>query len=180
MALVHTQTRRSHRQESDTELQSLLGRLSYALSTEASEPQAVWRLERTLHRHGEHRPPASRAGHRAAVLASAWRTAFPSSSRNAIAVAATAHDLLQVLRRTSQAPWSTFRPVFSLHAARRLRPHCARKRAGHPAQSRSRDVRVGQPRQAASVVGLLAAWVPTLLELLPGRLPEWNRFFMTW
>ena len=39
-------------------------------------------------------------------------------------------------------------------------------------------LRTGQPRQAASVVGLLSRLdVPTLLELLPTRLPEWNRFY---
>ena len=39
-------------------------------------------------------------------------------------------------------------------------------------------VRTGQPRQAAAVVGLLSRLdVPTLLELLPSRLPEWNRFY---
>jgi hypothetical protein len=39
-------------------------------------------------------------------------------------------------------------------------------------------LRTGQPRQAASVVGLLSRLdVPTLLELLPGRLPELNRFY---
>ena len=33
-------------------------------------------------------------------------------------------------------------------------------------------------RQAAAVVGLLSRLdVPTLLELLPIRLPEWNRFY---
>jgi len=39
-------------------------------------------------------------------------------------------------------------------------------------------LRTGQPRQAASAVGLLSRLdVPTLLELLPARLPEWNRFY---
>jgi hypothetical protein len=39
-------------------------------------------------------------------------------------------------------------------------------------------LRTGQARQAASVVGLLSRLdVPTLLELLPARLPEWNRFY---
>ena len=39
-------------------------------------------------------------------------------------------------------------------------------------------LRAGQPRQAASAVGLLSRLdVPTLLELLPNRLPEWNRFY---
>ena len=39
-------------------------------------------------------------------------------------------------------------------------------------------LRTGQPRAASSVVGLLSRLdVPTLLELLPTRLPEWNRFY---
>jgi hypothetical protein len=39
-------------------------------------------------------------------------------------------------------------------------------------------LRTGQPRHAASVVGLMSRLdVPTLLELLPVRLPEWNRFY---
>ena len=39
-------------------------------------------------------------------------------------------------------------------------------------------LRMGQPRQAASAVGLLSRLdVPTMLELLPARLPEWNRFY---
>jgi hypothetical protein len=39
-------------------------------------------------------------------------------------------------------------------------------------------LRLGQPRQAAAVVGLMSRLdVPTLLELLPTRLPEWNRFY---
>jgi len=53
------------------------------------------------------------------------------------------------------------------------------KELGSPAQQQIREMmRTGQPRQAASVVGLLSRLdVPTLLELLPTRLPEWNRFY---
>ena len=53
------------------------------------------------------------------------------------------------------------------------------KELGAPAQQQLREMlRMGQPRQAASVVGLLSRLdVPTLLELLPTRLPEWNRFY---
>jgi hypothetical protein len=42
-----------------------------------------------------------------------------------------------------------------------------------------RDVlRAGQPRPAAAVVGLMSRLdVPSLLEILPSRLPEWNRFY---
>src|SRR2546425_7648451 len=39
-------------------------------------------------------------------------------------------------------------------------------------------LRRAQPRQAASAVVLLSRLdVPTMLELLPPRLPEWNRFY---
>src|SRR5450432_4822574 len=53
------------------------------------------------------------------------------------------------------------------------------KELGAPALQQLREMlRTGQTRQAASVVGLLSRLdVPTLLELLPIRLPEWNRFY---
>ncbi len=39
-------------------------------------------------------------------------------------------------------------------------------------------MRTGQPRQASAVVGLVSRLdASTLLELLPARLPEWNRFY---
>lgn len=39
-------------------------------------------------------------------------------------------------------------------------------------------LRTGQPRQASAVVGLVSRFdVATLLELVPARLPEWNRFY---
>jgi len=50
---------------------------------------------------------------------------------------------------------------------------------GHPAIEDLREIlRMGQPRQAASSVGLLSRLsVTTLLELLPARMPEFNRFY---
>jgi len=50
---------------------------------------------------------------------------------------------------------------------------------GGPAVDDLRDIlRTGQPRQAASCVGLLSRLsVTTLLELLPARMPEFNRFY---
>jgi hypothetical protein len=50
---------------------------------------------------------------------------------------------------------------------------------GAPALAQLREIlRTGQPRQASAVVGLLSRLdVGTLLELLPVRLPEWNRFY---
>jgi hypothetical protein len=90
-------------------------------------------------------------------------------------------DLLQVLRRTSQAAVE--------HLADRFfrcmrRDECDRmvdvvKELGPAGLQQLREIlRTGQPRQAASAVGLLSRLdVPTLLELLPARLPEWNRFY---
>ncbi len=50
---------------------------------------------------------------------------------------------------------------------------------GQPAVDDLREIlRMGQPRQAASCVGLLSRLnVTTLLELLPSRMPEFNRFY---
>jgi hypothetical protein len=90
-------------------------------------------------------------------------------------------DLILVLRRTSQAAVE--------HLAERFfrcmrREECDRmveivKDLGPTGLQQARDMlRLGPVRQAASVVGLLSRLdVPTLLELLPVRLPEWNRFY---
>ncbi len=90
-------------------------------------------------------------------------------------------DLLSVLRRTSQAG--------SEHLADRFfrcmrRDECDRmielvKQLGSPILTQLREIlRTGQPRQASGVVGLVSRLdVGTLLELLPSRLPEWNRFY---
>ena len=90
-------------------------------------------------------------------------------------------DLILVLRRTSQAAVE--------HLADRFfrcmrREECDRivdltKELGSEGVQQMRQIlRMGQPRQASSVIGLLSRLdVPTLLELLPARLPEWNRFY---
>src|SRR5207245_11269663 len=88
-------------------------------------------------------------------------------------------DLLQVLKRTSQAAIE--------HLADRFfrcmrREECDRmvdlvKELGPPGLQQLREMlRTGQPRQAASVVGLLSRVdVATMVELMPARLPEWHR-----
>jgi len=90
-------------------------------------------------------------------------------------------ELLLVLRRTCQSG--------AEHLADRFfrcmrRDECDRmvelvKELGSPALTQLREIlRTGQPRQASAVVGLLSRLdVGTLLELLPIRLPEWNRFY---
>jgi len=89
-------------------------------------------------------------------------------------------DLLGVLRRTSQA---------AEHLADRFfrclrRDECDRmmelvKELGSPVMLQLREImRTGQPRQASAAVGLVSRFdVSTLLELLPARMPEWNRFY---
>jgi hypothetical protein len=90
-------------------------------------------------------------------------------------------DLVEVLRRT-------LGPAVE-HLAERFfrcmrREECDRmvglvKELGSDGTQQMREMlRVGQPRAASSVVGLLSRLdVPTLLELLPIRLKELNRFY---
>ncbi len=90
-------------------------------------------------------------------------------------------EMLSVLRRTSQAG--------AEHLADRFfrcmrRDECDRmielvKELGSPILLQLREIlRTGQPRQASGAVGIVSRLdVGTLLELLPTRLPEWNRFY---
>jgi hypothetical protein len=90
-------------------------------------------------------------------------------------------DLLAVLRRTCHTG--------AEHLADRFfrcmrRDECDRmielvKELGTPALAQLREIlRTGQARQASGVVGIVSRLdVSTLLELLPVRLPEWNRFY---
>ena len=90
-------------------------------------------------------------------------------------------DLLLILKRTST--------VSVEHMADRFfrcmqRDECdrlvnlLRELGGEGLQQMREMLRTGQPRQASSVVGLMSRLdVPSLLELLPARLPEWNRFY---
>jgi hypothetical protein len=90
-------------------------------------------------------------------------------------------DMLSVLRRTSQSG--------AEHLADRFfrcmrRDECDRmielvKEVGTPVLQQLREIlRTGQARQASGAVGLVSRFdVGTLLELLPARLPEWNRFY---
>jgi hypothetical protein len=90
-------------------------------------------------------------------------------------------DLLSVLRRTSQTG--------AEHLADRFfrcmrRDECDAmlelvKQLGSATMLQFREIlRTGQPRQASACVGLMSRFdVGTLLELLPARMPEWNRFY---
>jgi hypothetical protein len=166
--------------EKDGELQSMLSAAFVRLSQEASASKnyaAVNEVCGGLEMVSAHRP----------VLANDLRprvgveNRLPEFIEEALHCEALPEDLLTVLRRTSQAG--------AEHLADRFfrcmrRDECDRmielvKELGSPALAQLREIlRTGQPRQASCVVGLLSRLdVGTLLELLPQRLPEWNRFY---
>jgi hypothetical protein len=166
--------------EADPEMQSLLGAAFVRLSAEASSHKqfdALSELCKAMDGIAKQRP----------VLATELRprigveNRIPEFIEEALHLPQFPPDLLEVLRHTSQASVE--------HLADRFfrcmrREECDRmvdlaRELGAPAQQQLREMlRTGQPRHAASVVGLLSRLdVPTMLELLPVRLPEWNRFY---
>ena len=166
--------------EKDPELQSLLSAGFVRLSQEASEAknyQAVNEVCSGMEMLLQQRP----------VMVNDLRprvgveNRIPEFIEEALRNDPVPADLLVVLRRTSQSG--------AEHLADRFfrcmrRDECDRmvdlvREMGSPALAQLREIlRTGQPRQASAVVGLLSRLdVGTLLELLPTRLPEWNRFY---
>jgi hypothetical protein len=166
--------------EKDPELQSLLSAAFVRLSQEASAAknyQAVNAVCSGMEMLLQQRP----------VLVNDLRprvgveNRIPEFIEEALRSDPAPADLLVVLRRTCQSG--------AEHLADRFfrcmrRDECDRmvelvKEMGSPALAQLREIlRTGQPRQASAVVGLLSRLdVGTLLELLPIRLPEWNRFY---
>jgi hypothetical protein len=166
--------------EKDNELQSLLSAAFVRLSQEASEAknyQAVNAVCAGMELLLQQRP----------VMVNDLRprvgveNRIPEFIEEALRCEPIPPDLLVVLRRTCQSG--------AEHLADRFfrcmrRDECDRmvelvKEMGSPALTQLREIlRTGQPRQASAVVGLLSRLdVGTLLELLPARLPEWNRFY---
>jgi hypothetical protein len=166
--------------EPDTELQGMLCAAFVRLSQEASTRKsygAVSEVCAAMDLVAKSRP----------VLAGDLRprigveNRLPEFIEEALRIEQVPNDLLEVLRRTCQAAVE--------HLADRFfrclrRDECDRmvelvRALDKPGIAQLREMlRTGQPRQAASVVGLLSRLdVHTLLELLPVRLPEFNRFY---
>jgi hypothetical protein len=166
--------------EKDAELQSLLSAAFVRLSQEASSAKnfgAVNEVCAGMEIISMERP----------VLMSDLRprvgveNRLPEFIEEAIHLDPIPADMLSVLRRTSHSG--------AEHLADRFfrcmrRDECDRmielvKQLGSPVLLQLREIlRTGQPRQAAGAVGLVSRLdVGTLLELLPARLPEWNRFY---
>ncbi len=165
--------------EKDPELQSLLSAAFVRLSQEASEAknyQAVNEVCAAMETLLQQRP----------VMVNDLRprvgveNRIPEFIEEALRSDPVSEDLLLILRRTCQSG--------AEHLADRFfrcmrRDECDQmvelvKELGTPALTQLREIlRTGQSRQASAVVGLLSRLdVGTLLELLPARMPEWNRF----
>lgn len=166
--------------ENDTELQGLLGAAFVRLSSEACNRKQYSVLSEvceSLEFLTKHRP----------VLAHDLRprigveNRLPELIEEAIAKPEAAKELLNIFRRTTEASIEHFADRF-FRCMRR--EECDRmvevvKQLEAPAVELLRELlRTGQARQAAAVIGLLSRLdVPSLLELLPTRLKEWNRFY---
>ena len=166
--------------EKDAELQSLLSAAFVRLSQEASEAknyQAVNEVCASMETLMQQRP----------VIVNDLRprvgveNRIPEFIEEALRSDPVSQDLLQVLRRTSQSGAEHLADRFFRCMRRDECDHMVElvKELGTPALSQLREIlRTGQSRQASAVIGLLSRLdVNTLLELLPGRLPEWNRFY---
>jgi len=166
--------------ESDPEIQSMLSAAFVRLSAEASNRKQYDALNEicgALDNVAKQRPAmANDLRPRIGV-----ENRLPEFIEEALRSPEFPKELVLVLRRTSQASVE--------HLADRFfrcmrREECDRmvdlvKELGPGAMQQMREMlRTGPVRQASSVVGLLSRVdVPTLLELLPVRLPEWNRFY---
>jgi hypothetical protein len=166
--------------EKDPELQSLLSAAFVRLSQEASEArnyQAVNAVCTGMELLLQERP----------VLVNDLRprvgveNRIPEFIEEALRSDPVPADLLVVLRRTCQSGAEHLADRFFRCMRRDECDHMVElvKEMGSPALTQLREIlRTGQPRQASAVVGLLSRLdVDTLLELLPARLPEWNRFY---
>jgi hypothetical protein len=166
--------------EKDPELQSLLSAAFVRLSQEASESKnypAVDAVCEGMELLLEQRP----------VLANDLRPRVGVENRIPEFIEEALHhdpvpsDLLMVLRRTSQSGAEHLADRFFRCMRRDEADRLVDlvKAMGSPALVQLREIlNKGQSRQASAVVGLLSRLdVDTLLELLPARLPEWNRFY---
>jgi hypothetical protein len=166
--------------ETDTEIQSLLAAAFARFGQEAcarKKYKAVVELCNSLETVAQHRPALvqdlrSRVGieHR-----------LPEMIEEAINADQVPEDLINVLQ---QLPRNSVEHLADRFFRAQKRLECDRiidlaGELGKPAIDDLRDMlRSGQPRQAASAVGLLSRLsVATLLDLLPSRIGQFNRFY---
>ncbi len=166
--------------ENDPEVQSLLAAAFARFGQEACSRRkykAVAELCYSLESIAQHRPALvqdlrSRVG---------IENRLPEMIEEAINADEVPEDLVNVLQ---QLPRTSVEHLADRFFRAQKRVECDRivelvSELGQPAIDDLRDIlRTGQPRQAASTVGLLSRLsVTTLLELLPSRMGEFNRFY---
>ncbi|MGA7294592.1 MAG: PilZ domain-containing protein [Terriglobales bacterium] len=166
--------------ESDTEIQSLLAAAFARFGQEACSRRkykALVELCDSLERVAQQRPALvqdlrSRVG---------IENRLPEIIEEAINADQVPEDLVNVLQ---QLPRNSVEHLAERFFRAQRRVECDRivelvSELGQPAIDDLRDIlRSGQPRQAASTVGLLSRIeVTSLLELLPSRMGEFNRFY---
>ena len=166
--------------ESDTEIQSLLAAAFARFGQEAcsrKKYKAVAELCNSLERVAQQRPALvqdirSRVG---------IENRLPEMIEEAINADAVPEDLINVLQ---QLPRNSVEHLADRFFRAQRRMECDRivelaSELGQPAIDDLCDMlRSGQPRQAASSVGLLSRLaVTSLLELLPSRMGGFNRFY---
>ena len=106
---------------------------------------------------------------------------LPEFIEEAVRLPEIPQDLMLVLRQTSQAAVEHLADRF-FRCMRREECDCMVELVKQLGQSGLKQLRemlgTGQSRQASSAVGLMSRLdVPSMLELLPLRLKEWNRFY---
>jgi hypothetical protein len=168
------------RKETDSEMQSLLGAAYTRFGQEAAARKSYKALAEfcsTLERIGEDRPLLvqdlrSRVG---------IENRLPEIIEEAINADQVSEDLISVLQ---VLPRNSVEHLAERFFRCQQRVECDRivelvSELGQPAIADLREMlRAGQPRQASTVVGLLSRLnVATLLELLPSRMSEFNRFY---
>ncbi len=167
-------------QENDSEIQSLLSAAFARFGQEAcarKKYKTVAELCSSLERVAQQRPALvqdlrSRVG---------IENRLPEMIEEAINADQVPDDLVNVLQ---QLPRNSVEHLADRFFRAGKRIECDRivelvAELGQPAIDDLRDIlRTGQPRQAASTVGLLSRLaVTSLLELLPSRMGEFNRFY---
>jgi hypothetical protein len=167
-------------QETDTEIQSQLSAAFARFGQEAcnrKKYKAIAELCYSLEKVALHRPALvedlrSRVG---------IENRLPEIIEEAIHADRVSEDLINVLQ---QMPRNSVEHLADRFFRARKRDECDRivelvDELGQPALDDLRDIlRGGQPRQAASTVGLLSRLaVNSLLDLLPSRMGEFNRFY---
>jgi len=166
--------------ESDPEIEPLLNAAFVRLSTEASQRKQYRAVAQACEamEYVASRRPALEKELRPRI---GFETRLPDFIEDALKQQNFQPDLLDVLRRNTQAATE--------HLAERFfrsmrREECDRivelvHELGPSANEYLREMlHNGAQRQAVSSIGLLSRLdVPGLLELLPLRLPQWNRFY---